>query len=169
MGAPRSTPLTVATVAVTTTPFAALLVEPATYVTEAVPDTSVMPLLEVRRPPVVSEVKVKLTAAFFTRLLLESRTSTEIVELLLVCEVDPEVNATVPGTACTVTVDAVVATNITLIVAAGTPPGPDAVMIAGPAPVAVVDWTVTPVVFPAAFVTAGLPVTVPRLVVNVTA
>src|SRR5450759_3808625 len=103
---------------------------------------------------------VKLTPAFFTRLLAESRTSTVIVELLLVCDFDPVVTWTVPGMACTVALLALVATNTTLREAAGVPPGPDAVMIAGPA---VVDEIVTPGVSHVAFVVDGLPATVPRL------
>ncbi len=68
--------------------------------------------------------------------------------------------------ACTVALLALVATNTTSRVVAGVPPGPEAVILAGPA---VVDEIVTPGVSPAAFVVAGLPTTVPRLAENVTA
>ena len=71
-----------------------------------------------------------------------------------------------PGMACAVAVLALVATNTTSRVVAGVPPGPEAVIMAGPA---VADETVTPGVSPAAFVVAGLPVTAPRLAENVTA
>src|SRR5450756_669501 len=108
---------------------------------------------------------VKLTPAFLTRLLARSRTSTVIVELLLDCDADPVVTWTVPGMACTVALLAVVATNTTLRVAAGVTPGPEAVMIAGPAEI---DEIVTPGVSPAAFVFA-LAVIVPRLAEKLTA
>ena len=71
-----------------------------------------------------------------------------------------------PGIACTVALLALVATNTTSSVTAGVPPGPEAVMMEGPA---VVDDTVTPGVSPAAFVVDGLPATVPRLAEKVTA
>jgi len=88
-------------------------------VTEALPETSVVLLPERSDPPVESAVILKSTLAFLTRLLLESRTIAEIVELLLVWDADPVENATTPGTACAVTSLALVATNVTLRVAAG--------------------------------------------------
>ena len=59
---------------------------------------------------------------------------------------------------------AVVATNITFRLAEGMPPGPEAVMMAGPAEAAEID---TPAV-PRAFVSAGLPTIVPRVEAKLT-
>jgi hypothetical protein len=97
--------------------------------------------------------------------LAESRTTTEIVELLLDWPGDPVVTWTVLGTACTATLLAVVATKTTFRVAAGILFGPEAVIVAGPAEVDEID---TPGVSPVPLVVEGLPVTVPRLAAKVT-
>ena len=68
------------------------------------------------------------------------------------------------GTACTVRLVAVVAMNTTFRVAAGTPPGPVAVMMAGPAEVG----EIAAVAVPKALVATGLPATVPRVDEKVT-
>ena len=71
----------------------------------------------------------------------------------------------VPGTAWAAMLLAVVATKVMLRVAAGVPPGPEALMVALPAEVDEID---VPGVSPAPSVVDGLPAIVPRLVANVT-
>jgi hypothetical protein len=85
--------------------------------------------------------------------------------LLLVWDPAPVVIWIVPGTAWMATLLAVVATKVTFTVAAGVPPGPEALMVAVPAEL---DEINTVGVSPAASVVEGLPVIVPRLVENVT-
>ena len=60
---------------------------------------------------------------------------------------------------------AVVATKVTFRLAAGVPPGPEAVIVAAPAEVDEID---APGVSPVPFVVEGLPVIVPRLVAKLT-
>src|SRR5215470_8331970 len=98
------------------------------------PVTSVTALGAESRPPLGSALMVKVTPAFCTRLLAASRTTTCIVEVLLICVGEPLVTATVPGIAWAEIVLAVVATNVTLSEAAGGGvPVPVAVIVAGPA------------------------------------
>src|SRR5882724_5809374 len=125
-----------------------------------------MAVFAARKPPVVS-VSEKLMLAFLTRLLPPSRTVTVIVETLLVWFGELVVNPTVPGTACTDTLVAVVATKLTFRVAAGPGlPWPWAVMIAGPAEA--FETIATPGVSPVPLTVPGPPVIVPRLAENVT-
>ncbi|MBE0615049.1 MAG: hypothetical protein IH604_15360 [Burkholderiales bacterium] len=149
------------------TPLDGLLVAPAMYATEALPDTSVTALLGLSWPALGSAVMLKFTVAFLTRLLEPSRTTTEIVELLLVWDTALVVNATTPGTACNVALVAVVATKVTLRVAAGLLPlRPEAVMMAGPA---VVEERIVMLASPDALVFTGLAETAPRLLAKLTA
>src|SRR6266850_4133563 len=122
--------------------------------------TSVVAVDVVSPPPLGSAVSVKVTLAFLTRLFWASRTTTEMVELLLVWDGTPVVTWTVLGTACTAMLLAVVATNTTSSVADGVLFGPDAVIVAGPAKGDEMDT----LALPAPSVVAGLPARLPRLV-----
>ena len=83
------TPLMAVTDTLMRTPFCGLSLAPETKFTEAVPEISVIAVAALKEPLLGSSTIENCTSAFLTRLEAESRTTAEIVELLLNWLVEP--------------------------------------------------------------------------------